>query len=261
MSNLSPKIPPDTPLRSHERALIIGASSGIGAALAEQLAREGTFLALLARRERALHTLVDRINAEAGEPRAFPYPHDVTKFDTISPLFQRIHRDLKRLDLIIYSAGVMPNTTFSEYNLDKDRAMVDVNLTGAMGWLGQAAMLFERKGAGQIVGISSVAGDRGRVKNPGYHASKAGLTAYLESLRNRLTRSGVHVLTVKPGVVDTPMTEGTGGLFMVPSEQVAQEIIKAIRKRKQVIYTPTRWRLIMWIVRNIPSIVFRRLNF
>jgi len=252
---------PDTPLDIYPRAVIVGASSGIGAALAWQLALQGYALALLARREDALQTLCDKINQEIGGRIAFAYPHDVSKYESIPALFQTLLRDLKQIDLVVYCAGIMPWVDISEFNLDKDQQMVGVNLVGGMAWLGQAGTLFERMGNGQIVGISSVAGDRGRVKNPGYSASKAGLDAYLESLRNRLTRKGVHVLTVRPGVVDTPMTEGIGGLFMVPPEVVARDILKAIRRRRQILYTPARWGMIMFIVRNIPSFIFRRLSF
>ena len=113
------------------------------------------------------------------------------------------------------------------------------------------------------MGISSVAGDRGRVKNPAYQASKAGLTNYLESLRNRLTRHGVHVLTVKPGFVDTPMLRKAGGgpFWVIPPEQAAADIAKALRKKKQVIYTPARWRWLMLVIQHIPSFLFRRMRF
>ena len=252
---------PDTLLNSRRRALIVGASSGIGASLARCLAREGYIVALLARRMDALQALCEQINNEAGDTRATIYRHDVTDYEQAPALFQTILQDLKRLDVIVYSAGAMPSVAFSEYTFEKDLQMIEVNLLGAMSWLGQAATLFERMGGGQIVGISSVAADRGRVKNPGYNASKAGLDTYLEALRNRLSRKRVHVLTVRPGVVDTAMTKEVGGLFMISPDQVAQDIGKAIRKRKQIVYIPARWRLIMFVVRNLPSVIFRRLSF
>ncbi|GAB4581436.1 MAG: SDR family NAD(P)-dependent oxidoreductase [Anaerolineales bacterium] len=251
----------DTPLSTRPRAVIVGASSGIGAELARQLAREGYALALLARRVNELQALTDEINAQAGELRAVFYPHNVTDYAAIPGLFQQLLHDLQRIDTFFYVAGVMPNVTFSEYSFEKDKLMTEVHLLGAMAWLGQVATLFERMKSGQIVGISSVAADRGRVKNPGYNATKAGFDTYLEALRNRLTRSGVHVLTVRPGPVDTPMTKEVGGLFMVSPEKVGRDILRAMRRRQQVLYTPARWRVIMFIVRNLPSGIFRRLNF
>lgn len=253
---------PNAPLTPRPRAVIVGASSGIGAALARRLADEGYQLALLARREPALARLREQINNAVGEDRAVTYPHDVTRRAEIPALFQELLQELRGIDLIAYTAGVMPGVGALEFDPEKDRAMVEVNLLGAMAWLGQAATLFARMGAGQIVGISSVAGDRGRVKNPGYNASKAGLDAYLEGLRNRLSRLGVRVLTVKPGFVDTAMLKGASPTFWVRSpDQTAADIWKAIQGKKQLIYTPARWRWMMLIIRHIPSFIFRRLSF
>ena len=242
-------------------AIVVGASSGIGEAVARRLAREGYAVALVARRADRLHQICDAINTQLGQHRAFAYPHDVTQFDEVQPLFQTILRDLGRIDVVVYSSGVMPAAGPSEFNFEKDKAMIEVNVLGAMAWLDQAAMLFERTGGGYIVGISSVAGERGRVINPVYNAGKAALTTYLEALRNRLTRKGVHVLTVKPGFVDTDMLKGVKRrMWVISPEQVAADIWRAIKRRKQSIYTPARWGLVMFVIRNIPSFIFRRLS-
>jgi short-subunit dehydrogenase len=112
-----------------------------------------------------------------------------------------------------------------------------------------------------IVGISSVAGDRGRAANPAYNTSKAGLTTYLESLRNRLYRYGVRVLTVKPGYVDTALVTGLPRMFGVATvEKAAEDISRAIRRKKQNLYTPWWWRYIMWIVQHVPSAILRKTN-
>ncbi|HUF37546.1 MAG TPA: SDR family NAD(P)-dependent oxidoreductase [Anaerolineales bacterium] len=252
--------PPETPLSNHrKRAVIVGASRGIGADLARELVRRGYFVALLSRDEAALEALCAELNA-AGE-NARSYVHDVTDYAAVPGLFQSILADLKRIDVLVYNAGVMPAVGFSEYHFEKNKAMIDVQLLGGMAWLGSAAVLFEKMRAGQIVGISSVAAERGRVKNPGYNASKAGFDAFLEALRNRLTRSGVHVLTVRPGPVDTELTREVGGFMMVQPDLVARDIARAMAGRAQVVYTPKRWRWIMLVVRNLPSAVFRRLNF
>lgn len=123
--------------------------------------------------------------------------------------------------------------------------------------------MFQSAGAGQIVGISSVAGDRGRVGNPGYNTSKAGLTTYLEALRNRLTRRGVNVLTVKPGFMKTEMLKAAPGPtpFAIEPSQAADHIVKAMKKRKQVIYTAPIWRWIMLAIQHTPSFIFRKLSF
>ena len=252
----------EPPLLSRPRAIVVGASSGIGAAVAQRLAREGFQVALVARRKPALDRLCGQINDELGVQVASAYTHDVSNLTEIPGLFQTILRDLHGVDLILYSAGAMPAVGMDEFSAEKDQAMVNINLNGAVAWLSQAATLFSKMGAGHIVAISSVAGDRGRIKNPGYNASKAGLDAYMEGLRNRLTRKGVHVLTVKPGFVNTAMLAGAERTFWVISpDQAAAGIWKAIRRRRQLIYIPGRWRWLMLVVRNIPSFIFRRLSF
>jgi len=117
-------------------------------------------------------------------------------------------------------------------------------------------------GRGTIVGIGSVAGDRGRAPNPVYCASKAGFHAYLEALRNRVAKLGVKVVTIKPGFVDTAMTQGKEGLFWVISADRAAEIILNKARRGVVAaYVPARWRIVMTIVRSIPSFIFSKLGF
>jgi decaprenylphospho-beta-D-erythro-pentofuranosid-2-ulose 2-reductase len=259
----SSKPAPATPLNPRRRGIILGASDGMGAALARRLAKEGYTLALVARRKDRLKKVGDEINAAAGETRALVYPHDVADYKEVPDLLRRIVADLGGLDLIVFMAGVNHPPGLNNYNFDGDRKMIEVNLIGAMAWLNPVAEMFQNAKAGQIVGISSVAGDRGRVGNPGYNTSKAGLTTYLEALRNRLTRHGVNVLTVKPGFVRTEMVKAAQGgtPFMIEPEKAADDIYKAMRKRRQVIYTPFLWRYIMLIIQHIPSAIFRRLSF
>lgn len=258
----SPKPAHTTPLTPRRCGLIIGASSGLGAALARQLAAPDTSLALVARSKDKLEALCRHINASGGY--ALAYPHDVSRCEEIPALLRNIVADLGGLDFVIYAAGInLPPGGIDRYNFENDRRMVEVNLLGAMAWLTPIAEMFQSAKAGQIVGISSVAGDRGRVGNPGYNASKAGLTTYLEALRNRLSRHGVHVLTVKPGFMKTEMLKAAQGPtpFAIEPERAAQDIVRAMRKRKQTIYTAPLWRWIMLVIRHIPSFIFRRLSF
>ena len=242
-------------------AIVVGASSGIGAAIARQLAQKGFIVTLLAPEHELLEQVCQQINSELQTERAFAYPHDVTQYTGISILFESILRAHRRIDALLYVAGVMPEVHPDEYNFAKDKQMIDINLLGAMAWLAQAATFFDQQGAGHVVGISSVAGERGRVRNPGYCASKAALNTYLEFLRNRLTRKGVHVLTVKPGFVDTTMIRDVSPKFWVISpDQAAKDITAAMRKHKQEIYIPARWGLVMFVLRQIPSFIFRRLT-
>ena len=209
-----------------------------------------------------LTALCSEVNIAAGETRAVAYHHDVTDYASVPALLQQVITNLGGLDLFIYNSGIALPTGFKHYNFEKDQRTTEVNYLGALAWLNPVAALFQSAKAGTIVGISSVAGDRGRVGNPSYNASKAALTCYLEALRNRLTRRGVHVLTVKPGYVATELTQGQKGMFLVASvDTTVNDIYRAIRRRKQVLYTPWFWGWIMLVVRHIPSFIFRRLTF
>jgi short-subunit dehydrogenase len=259
----SPKPAQATPLNPRRRGIIIGASDGIGAALARKLSKEGFTLALLARRKDKLDALCAEINSSVNETRALAYLHDAANYDEVPALLNRIVADLGGLDLVVFMAGVNFPSGLTSYNFEGDRKMIEVNLIGAMAWLTPIAEMFQSAKAGQIVGISSVAGDRGRIGNPGYNTSKAALSTYLEALRNRLTRHGVNVLTVKPGFVKTEMLKAAQGAtpFAVTPEKAADDIYNAIRKRKQLIYTASIWRWIMLIIQHIPSVIFRRMSF
>lgn len=241
-------------------AIIVGASSGMGAAVAKRLAHAGWRLALVARREEALNSLAEEINAK-GKGHAHVYKHDVTHFDEVPELFDRIAGELSGLEMVIYAAGVMPEVGPDEYDFEKDRLMVEVNLLGMMAWLNEAADLFSRLQGGTIVGFGSVAGDRGRKDQPGYNTSKGAVAVYLEALRNRLAPWNVRVVTIKPGPVDTPMTEGLGNLpFMISVTEASRQIVNAALTSRSTVYVPGRWALIMLIIRHIPSFIFRRLG-
>jgi decaprenylphospho-beta-D-erythro-pentofuranosid-2-ulose 2-reductase len=255
------KTPSNSPLAPQRRAIIVGASSGIGAALARELAQQGYRVAAVARRESKLSQLCQEINRAHGPERACAYQHDVTAYAEIPDLFQTITAELGGLDLIVYVAGAQAAMADNEYHFEKEATMIHVNLLGAIAWLGQAAARFERAREGHMAAISSIAADRGRRANPVYNASKAGLDTYLEGLRNRLSRHGVSVTTIKPGFVDTVLLKNAPKTFWVISpEKAAAAIYSAIRARKQIVYVPARWRLVSFIISHIPSIVFRRLN-
>ncbi len=242
-------------------ALVVGASSGIGEAMARRLAADGSRVALVARRAGELDRIVASINQAAGEDRALAFSHDVSDAAAVPALFQSITKELGGLDLTVYAAGIQYRVAFEEYDTAKDLEMLTVNLDGAVAWLNPVAERFGRLRRGTIIGIGSVAGDRGRCANPVYNTSKAGLHTYLEAIRNRIGRYGVRVLTVKPGFVDTPMTEGMPGLFWVVSpDRVAEVALKKARRGGPTVYVPARWRYVMWIIRSIPSFIFKRLR-
>jgi short-subunit dehydrogenase len=232
----------------------------MGAALAGRLAAEGYDLALVARRLPELEALARRL-ARAHGTRALAYRHDVQDTAAAPGLLETIARDLDGLDLFIYLAGVMFPHDPAAYDTENDLYTLRVNTLGAVAWCNPVAQRFARAGQGQIVGLGSIAGDRGRRAIPAYSASKAALETYLEALRNRVSRQGVTVTTIKAGQVDTDMLKGAAAVRgPISAERAADLIWRAIRGRKQVAYVPSRWGVIGWVIRHMPSFIFRRLN-
>lgn len=248
------------PLNPRRKAILVGASRGFGAALARVLAREGYDLALLSRDQRALDALADSLRAESNVT-IITHPHDVTDHSEVAGLFEWSTRELGGLDLFIYNAGIMDKQDMTAYDPERELAMLDVNLLGAVPWLLLAGQRFQKAGAGHLVGVGSVAGERGRALIPAYSASKAGLHTYLEALRNRLERHGVVVTTLKPGQMETRMLENAARVRgPIPPDQAAELAWKAIRRRKRIAFLPARWGLVALVIRNLPSLIFRRLN-
>lgn len=241
-------------MQDYRYAIVIGGSSGIGQALVEQLATSGCRVATVARRTDRLEAIAQRFS-----DRVLAFSHDVTDFEAVPALFQEITKQLGGLDLVIYAAGVMPEVGALEFSFEKDRRTIDVNVIGAIAWLNQAAIRFQNTKRGTIVGIGSVAGDRGRVGRPVYNASKAALTTYLEALRNRLCRYGVRVVTIKPGPVQSEMTAHLHLRGAMPADEAARLILKKSHRTGEH-YLKFSHRVIAWIIRSIPSWLFRRLK-
>lgn len=241
-------------MSGYRQAIVIGASSGIGHALVERLAKGGCRVAAIARRKDRLEAL-----AAAYPSQVLAFEHDVVDAETVPGLFQEATKQLGGLDLVIYAAGVMPEVGATEFSFEKDRLMVEVNLLGAIAWLNQAAIRFQNTRRGTIVGIGSVAGDRGRYAQPVYNATKAALATYLEALRNRLDRLGVRVVTIKPGPVQTEMTARLHLRGAMSAESAARLILIKSRRTGEHYLKFGHW-LAFGVVRNIPSAIFRRLR-
>jgi short-subunit dehydrogenase len=242
------------------RAIVVGASSGIGAALVLRLAGEGAHVVALARRAEQLAGLQAEASELPGEVSV--RVHDVCETDSVSGLFEEVVGQLGGLDLLVYAAGVMTPVRWDEYDSAKDLEMLAVNVGGCVAWCNPTANLFRTQRSGTIVGISSIAGARGRKGNPMYGTTKAAMDHYLEALRNRLGECGAHVCTIKPGFVATPMTEGMEGMFwLISADTAAKRILRAARCKVNERYVPMRWGLVALVLRCIPSIIFRRMNF
>lgn len=244
-------------------AIIVGASSGVGAALAEELARRGYRVALVARRAPELDAIAARLNAATpGAARA--YPHDTRDYDAAPALFAQICADLGAtpLTLLVYAAGVLDPPRPDGQAFAAEQEIIATNLLGAMRWLGLGAERFAAQGRGALVGVSSVAGDRGRAGNAAYQASKAGLSTYLESLRYALAGQGVRVVTIKPGFVDTAMLAGAKHPrpLVISAARAARQIAEVCERGPEVVYIPARWGVIMAVVRAAPPFVMKRLR-
>ena len=246
---------------SVKKAIVVGASSGIGEAMARRLAAQGAEVALVARRHDELERVAAAIRSTGG--KAHVHVHDAAQSGEAAPLFDEIVARLGGLDCLVYAAGTMPELAEGEFDFAKDRAMIEVNLLGAIAWCGPAAQLFSAQRGGTLIGISSIAGERGRRGNPGYCTSKAAFTTWLESARNRAARDGVNVVTIKPGFVDTAMTRGKPGLFWLVSADEAARLSLALAGKQSSAagFVPARWALVAQVVRAIPSFIFRRMNF
>ncbi len=233
----------------------------MGEAVALRLAELGYDVALVARREAELNALAERIENEFPAVGVHVFPHDVSNTQQIPALFDEIVETLGGLDTIIYAAGVMPEVAEHEYNTEKDRLMVEVNLIGMIAWCNEAADFFHRVKEGVIVGIGSIAGDRGRKGQPGYNTSKGAQAIFLEALRNRLAEDSVRVVTIKPGYVDTPMTQHLGSLpMMISAETAAKRIVQAAQTSRGTVYVPGIWRFVGLIIVHIPGFIFRKLG-
>ena len=241
--------------------LILGANAGIGRALAAEFASHQYDLILAGRDLEELQALAAdlhlRHNVSARAERV-----DVLNFESLeSALAACIAPAAIRWREWFSATGYLGDPETARKDLNEARRILDTNFTGAALALDILANHFEQKRKGFICALSSVAGDRGRQSNYLYGSAKGGLTTYLQGLRNRLYHSGVHVITVKPGFVDTRMVFGKAKLPLVASpEAVARDIYHAVKSRKNVVYVPWFWRPIMFMVRMIPEGLFKKLK-
>lgn len=238
--------------------LIIGAKSDIAKEVAKEFAGNGYDLYLAAKNAKALEDFASNINIR-NDADVKLYELDVTDYEN----HQNFYASLEPKPLgVIYVAGYMADQKECEKDWSKTLNTINVNFLGAISILNITANDMEQRKKGFIVGISSVAGDRGRKANYIYGSAKAGFNTYLSGLRNRLHEKNVKVLTVKPGFVNTKMTAGLDlpAKLTAEPEDVAKDIYTAQRKGKDVLYTKSIWRLIMLIIRLIPEWKFKKLN-
>lgn len=240
--------------------LIIGATSAIARATARIYAQQGNHLFLVARNELQL----ERNGADLqvrGAASIHTETLDFNRFDQHQPMIDKAFAALGRIDIVLIAHGTLPDQNECAANVEQTLEELNTNAISVISLLTLLANRMEQQRFGTIAVISSVAGDRGRQSNYVYGAAKGMVTIFMQGLRNRLFKSGVQILTIKPGFVDTPMTkEFKKGLLWASPEVIAKGIIKGINKRKNEVYLPGFWFLIMWIIRSIPESIFKRLS-
>ncbi len=239
---------------SEKKILIIGATSGIGAALAAAYARTGWTVGATGRRLEQLEVL-----KAAFPERIFIRRHDVTAPDNIA-ILETLVAEMNGVHVIVYSSGI----GIYNKNLDweHERDTIAVNVTGFTEIATWAYRYFRQKGAGHFVGISSVAAERGNGKAPAYNASKAFMSNFMEGLRQKAfhSKKDIFITDIRPGFVDTPMTRQNKGMIWVAHVDVAaRQIMAAIARKKRVAYVTRRWALAAWVIRLAPRWLYEKL--
>jgi len=239
--------------------LILGANSDIAQALAREFAQAERAHLILASRDLELLAKQARDLEIRFQIKARPLYFDATDFPSHAGFYDSL--DLKP-DVVILAFGYQGDQKRAQEDFGEAHRIISVNFVGAVSILEIIAHDFEVRGHGCIIGISSVAGERGRQSNYLYGAAKGALSLYLGGLRNRLHPRGVRVLTVLPGFVATKMTEHLDlpEKLLATPEEVAEDVYRAFTRGKEKVYTKGRWKWIMWIIKAIPEKLFKRLK-
>ena len=238
--------------------LIVGAASDVGRALARAYAAAGRPLLLAARGAARLEPHAQDLRLRHGVAVTL-LEFDILSTDRHEPLLDALP-DLP--EIVVSVVGLLGDQAAAAHDPAAAELVMRTNYLAPALFLGLVADRMGTRGEGTIVGISSVAGERGRARNYVYGSAKAGFTQFLSGLRNRLASSGVHVLTVLPGFIDTRMTEGMDlpPLLTAQPDEVARTVVAAQARQRDVIYVRGIWRLVMLIVRLIPERLFKRLD-
>jgi decaprenylphospho-beta-D-erythro-pentofuranosid-2-ulose 2-reductase len=242
------------------RVLIIGATSAIAAETARVFAAYGARLFLTGRDSERLDAAAADLRVR-GAVQVETARLEVTDIASHGGVLEAADAALGGLDVVLIAHGTLPDQARCEQSVAETLAALEVNFTATVALLTLLANRLEAARHGCIAVITSVAGDRGRQSNYVYGAAKGGVDRFLEGLRNRLFRSGVSVLTIKPGFVDTPMTAGVPkNLLFASPRRVGRAIYRAIETRRSVVYIPWFWRPIMFLVTALPESIFQRLR-
>ena len=242
-----------------KKILIIGATSAIAEATARIWAQRGDEFFLVARNQERLNVLTQDLKVRGSEV-VNSYCMDANNFEEHLLMLDKVFGMLEKIDIALIAHGTLPNHKDCEHSAELTMEEIKTNSLSAIALLTHLANRFESQGSGTIAVISSVAGDRGRASNYVYGSAKAMVTAFTSGLRQRLYKSGVSVVTIKPGFVDTPMTaEFKKGLLWAKPATVAEKIVKAVDKKKSEVYVPAFWWAVMAVIKTIPNTIFKKL--
>ncbi len=240
--------------------LILGATSAIAEKLAQRYARQDCQFYLISRHQARLVTIANDLRVR-GAKKVTTRTLDLTDKEGHRHVINTVVEKLGHIDIALVAYGSLSDQTACEADVELTLQELNINCLSVISLLTLLANVLEKQASGCIAVISSVAGDRGRQSNYIYGTAKGALTIFLQGLRNRLYRKGVHVLTIKPGFVDTPMTQDfKKGLLWVGPETIASGIEKAIERKKDVTYLPFFWQYIMLIIKLIPEKIFKRMS-
>lgn len=243
-----------------DRVLIIGATSAIAEATARRYARNGARFFLVARNGQRLIAIAEDLKVR-GAHDADTYVLDVNDVESHAAMLDRAWTALGGVDVTLIAHGTLPDQAACESSVSTALAEFTTNATSTIALLTATAIRMEADNQGTLAVISSVAGDRGKASNYLYGAAKAAVSTFASGLGQRLNKSGVNVLNIKPGFVDTPMTANfRKGLLWASADSVSASIVRAISRRKGVTYCPGFWRLIMFVITSIPEAIFRRIR-
>jgi len=244
-----------------KRVLIIGANSTIAVACARCWAANGASFFLVARNASKLEQTADDLRSR-GAYEVSVLALDATNLEGHAAMIEEAVAALDQIDIVLLAYGTLPDQAACERDANLAVREFEINGTSAIALLTGLAAVLEAQGQGRLAVITSVAGDRGRLSNYVYGSAKAAVSTFCEGLRVRLYKSGVHVTDIRPGFVDTPMTQGLPlprALVATP-ESVGRRIVKGIDRKVDVLYVPAFWALIMLIVRSIPRPIFKRMR-
>lgn len=240
--------------------LIIGATSAIAQEVAKNYAKTNDNLFLVGQNMARLDIIAKDLRVRGAE-NVILHATDLNAFEHHEWLLKIIDQKFNPIDIVLIAYGTLPNQKICEASFNTTLKELVTNYISTVSLLTILANYFEKRKSGTIAVISSVAGDRGRQSNYVYGSAKGGLTIFLQGLRNRLSKSNINVLTIKPGFVDTPMTKNfKKGLLWVRPEYVGNKIVYAINNKRNVIYVPFFWHYIMMIIKSIPENIFKRLS-